>query len=227
MLSLCFPCTFPMLSLYFPFLFFFLCFFYSLSCFSTPLSFFFFLLLLPCPFLLSFENFVNPDVLIFARDGTIRLFNAKKGELLNKFDDHKGAITGLAILKLIVASSSTGGDPPPPPLPFLSPGCLSLLNHIHSRTDHTVKLWDLKTGQVKKTFTDHKDEVTCLTGADKILITGSRDHSVCFFDTDPGELVFRLEGHTGPVTAVILDGHTIASSSEYTPLFAPSHRFFD
>ena len=70
--------------------------------------------------------------------------------------------------------------------------------------DHTVRLWDARTGQQTRTLTGHTNIVTGIAIApdDTWLVTTSWDHTARVWDTRTGEEIHTLTGHTDIVTAV-------------------------
>lgn len=68
-----------------------------------------------------------------------------------------------------------------------------------SRNQHTVQLWDLRTGRCLDT-----SEGTYLVGNGRVAVTASRD-KVLVWDLDTGGLLHRLIGHALPVRAVSLN----------------------
>jgi len=51
--------------------------------------------------------------------------------------------------------------------------------------DKTLKVWDLKTGEEKKTLTGHTDWVMCLIPVSKNqVVSGSVDDTIKFWDID-------------------------------------------
>jgi len=60
---------------------------------------------------------------------------------------------------------------------------------VSGSRDNTVKLWDLQTGGVVKTFQGHTNMVTSVSiSADCTTIaSGSIDNTVCLWDTQTGE----------------------------------------
>src|SRR4029079_10312916 len=71
-------------------------------------------------------------------------------------------------------------------------------------TDHTVRLWDVATGNQKTKLEGHTDVVNCVSfspgGA--ILASGSADHSVRVWDVVTGKQKLELQGHTKAVLSV-------------------------
>ena len=84
--------------------------------------------------------------------------------------------------------------------------------------DHTVKVWDVGTGQERATLKGHADPVTsvALSGDGKTLASGSVDRTVKVWDVGTGQERATLKGHTDPVSSVALsgDGKTLVSGSE-------------
>ena len=78
-------------------------------------------------------------------------------------------------------------------------------------------MWNLATGECKKTFTGHANCVLCmaLTSDNKTLITGSNDCTVRVWDLATGECRQTLTGHTGLVYCMALttDNRTLITGS--------------
>ncbi|MBW4493569.1 MAG: hypothetical protein KME26_10895 [Oscillatoria princeps RMCB-10] len=84
--------------------------------------------------------------------------------------------------------------------------------------DGSVKLWDLKTGQVQRILLGHSLAVNCVAiSADgKVLASGSGDKTVKLWNAHTGELLQTLEDHAERVAAVAFspDGKTLVSGSQ-------------
>ena len=98
--------------------------------------------------------------------------------------------------------------------------------------DRTVRLWNANTGELIKTLTGHVENVntvafspdgsTVASGSGKLLyLGGGEDSGTCvgqeirLWNTNTGELIKTLIGHTSVVNSVVFspDGNTIASAS--------------
>ncbi len=82
---------------------------------------------------------------------------------------------------------------------------------------NTVKVWDLKTGNIVKTFAGHTDWVygAKITKDMKTLITGSFDQTIKIWDFKTGKLLHTLTGHKDGIAALSLspNDQLIASAS--------------
>jgi WD40 repeat protein len=89
---------------------------------------------------------------------------------------------------------------------------------ISSARDHTIKIWDVATGQVKKTLTNHTLDVycACLSHDGKIMASGSTDTRIILWDANTFEPIRELKGHTGAVREMEFspDDKTLASAAE-------------
>ena len=70
--------------------------------------------------------------------------------------------------------------------------------------DNTVKLWDSKTGRIKKTLKGHSGIVFSVDFSpdDLMALSGSTDNTLKLWDLNQGKSVKTYRGHTGYVTAV-------------------------
>lgn len=89
---------------------------------------------------------------------------------------------------------------------------------VSGSEDNTIKVWDLKTGQVNHTLTGHTDSVRSLSLSPdgQTLASGGGDNTVKLWDVQTGALRYTLSGHSGTVWSVACDrtGQTLASGSE-------------
>ena len=79
--------------------------------------------------------------------------------------------------------------------------------------DHTVKVWDVATGECLRTLEGAGGRVLACAGG--TLASGSADQTVKVWDAATGECLRTLEGHSDPVWSVAFDpsGGTLASGS--------------
>jgi WD40 repeat protein len=83
--------------------------------------------------------------------------------------------------------------------------------------DETIKLWDVKTGNLLQTFTGHSDSVWSVAYSPdgQTLASGSRDMTIKLWDVKTGNLLQTLSGHSGWVRSVAYspDGQTLVSGN--------------
>src|SRR5262249_42601209 len=70
--------------------------------------------------------------------------------------------------------------------------------------DKTVKLWDVATGDLKKTLTEHTADVYDVTFSPKgdLLASAGKDKTIKLWDARTAKLIRTLEGHTDIVRSV-------------------------
>ena len=96
-------------------------------------------------------------------------------------------------------------------------------------SDHTIRLWDVKTGEVKDILQGHTASVNSLTFDSKgvRLVSGSSDGTIRLWDVKSGELLRTLEGHSDTIRDVVFSpngkmlasgggGFEYASNKDYT-----------
>jgi hypothetical protein len=83
--------------------------------------------------------------------------------------------------------------------------------------DHTIKVWDLKTGQCTATLIGHGGLVGPLVVFDGELFSASADRTIKVWDLKTGQCTATLIGHGGPVFSLaILDGKLFSGSADRT-----------
>jgi len=83
--------------------------------------------------------------------------------------------------------------------------------------DHTVKVWDLRTGQELRTLTGHNSSVlsVAVTPDGKKVISGSADNTIKVWDLETGQQLLNLTEHKEGVNALAVtpDGKKIVSGA--------------
>ncbi len=97
---------------------------------------------------------------------------------------------------------------------FFSPDGNTIISCNH---DNVAKAWDVKTGNILKTFAGHSDWIYSvkLSPDMKTLITGSFDKTIKIWDYQQSKLLHTLEGHKEGISTLALspDNRFIASAS--------------
>ncbi|KAF2820482.1 sulfur metabolite repression control protein-like protein SconB [Ophiobolus disseminans] len=93
--------------------------------------------------------------------------------------------------------------------------CLQFDNEIliTGSYDATVKVWDIKTGEVLRTLRGHTQGIRCLQFDESKLITGSLDHSIKVWNWRTGQLIKTLHVHEDGVIALHMADKLLASGS--------------
>jgi WD40 repeat protein len=86
-----------------------------------------------------------------------------------------------------------------------------------SSEDKTIKLWNLRTGELLHTLTGHSDKVTsvAISSDGQTLASGSLDKTIKLWNLNTGQLLGTFTGHSELITSVAIspDSQTLASSS--------------
>jgi F-box and WD-40 domain protein 1/11 len=81
--------------------------------------------------------------------------------------------------------------------------------------DHTIKIWDVDSGECIRTFIGHTDLVRTLSFDSRRLVSGSYDQSIKVWDMDTGKMLIDIkDAHKSWVFHVALDAGRIISASQ-------------
>ncbi len=96
-----------------------------------------------------------------------------------------------------------------------SPDCTKILS---ASNDGLLKLWDVGTGEDKKTFVGHSFEVTaCAFSPDgKNILSGGNDHTMKLWDVETGAEILTFKDHLFGINACTFspDGKKVLSASD-------------
>jgi WD40 repeat protein len=88
---------------------------------------------------------------------------------------------------------------------------------VSASEDRTLKVWDLGTGQARRSLKGHTSRVYCVavTADGRFAVSASEDRTLKVWDLGTGQARRNLEGHTAEVSgvAVTADGRFSVSSS--------------
>ena len=122
-----------------------------------------------------------------------------------------------------------------PPEPPLRPWCIRTLNEhifhancvcvdpygqtaISGGVDHTLRVWNLETGECTRTLEVHAQPVMCIE-MDIIrhrVLSGGADGTLLLWDLNSGSIIYTLEGHIGATRGVCIspDGRSAVSGGD-------------
>ncbi|MDD3401693.1 MAG: metallophosphoesterase, partial [Eubacteriales bacterium] len=92
---------------------------------------------------------------------------------------------------------------------------------VSGSLDHTIKIWDIESGQCLRTLEGHTETFTCVACLPdgKRCVSGSKDNTIKIWDIESGQCLCTLEGHTDTITCVacLPDGkRCVSGSNDYT-----------
>lgn len=85
--------------------------------------------------------------------------------------------------------------------------------------DATIRVWDINRARETdnlislREFRDHARAVTCIKLKGGKLFSGSSDKKICINDVEKEVLLSTLEGHTGSIVSLVVDGYRVLSGS--------------
>ncbi|KAI5279259.1 hypothetical protein KEM54_004252, partial [Ascosphaera aggregata] len=68
--------------------------------------------------------------------------------------------------------------------------------------DRTIRVWNIRTGQCLRTFTDHEKGIACVQTDGNTIISGSNDYTIRVFNRIIGKQIATFTGHHGLVRTV-------------------------
>jgi F-box/WD-40 domain protein MET30 len=84
--------------------------------------------------------------------------------------------------------------------------------------DTTIKIWDIKTGELIRTLEGHRAGVRALQFDDAKLISGSMDRTLKVWNWRTGDCILTLAGHSDGIIGLHFAGHFLASGSSDTTI---------
>ncbi|CAO3635951.1 unnamed protein product [Cunninghamella blakesleeana] len=140
-------------------------------------------------------------------DHTIKLWDISKKQCISELHGHYGDIQKLLPVPLLPSQhlllpstsssnhhSSTSTQPKENPSIY-SPFILSCSN------DHTIRLWNIHSGQCMNTLFGHMDHVTCMACDDLRIVTGSKDGTIRIWSYNGDNLhVFHINDSVHSIT---------------------------
>ncbi|MFM7428050.1 MAG: BTAD domain-containing putative transcriptional regulator [Elainella sp.] len=121
-------------------------------------------------------------------DGTVKVWDSQTGDCLQTLTGHTQGVWCLAWAKRSPASDCETG------LPLLASGS----------EDHSIRLWDLSTGQCLHTLHGHHNGVLRLAWSPdgRTLASSSDDATIRFWDSQTGHCIRILQGHQNSVWGI-------------------------
>ena len=77
---------------------------------------------------------------------------------------------------------------------------------VSASSDNTLKIWDVKSGDLLKTLHGHQGSVVscCLSSDDRFIVSASEDRTLKIWDVESGALLKTLQGHQDGVMSCCL-----------------------
>ncbi|KAH9440829.1 hypothetical protein Pst134EA_033006 [Puccinia striiformis f. sp. tritici] len=98
--------------------------------------------------------------------------------------------------------------------------CLQMDDHqiITGSRDRTIKVWDTKTRECRRTLVGHKGSVLCVRYDATVLLSGSSDSSVFVWDKSSWKVKMELVGHRSGVLDLAISPTSFVSCSKDTTI---------
>jgi WD40 repeat protein len=190
----------------------------------------------------------SPDGQKFASgsdDQTVRIWDIKSGKCISTLEGHSGCVRSVTFShdgKLLASGSEDGtvkiwdvdaakslktltghvgkvwsvAFSPIPPTPLIKGGEGGIL--VSGGEDNTIKIWEVDTGECRKTLTGHENWVRSVAfSADGLrIVSGADDNAVKVWDVYTSKCDLTLQGHENWVRSVAFstDGQEIVSGGD-------------
>src|SRR5262245_42276401 len=120
----------------------------------------------------------------------------------------------LIVIGLLVASAPIFAEEANPPFHELKGhegSVLSVVFTLDGKTlvsssrDHTIKIWDVASGELKKTLTNHTLDVYSVVFSHdgKLMASGGKDLNIILWDAATFEPIRTLKGHTDAIRCLV------------------------
>jgi WD40 repeat protein len=167
---------------------------------------------------------VTPDsrhAVSASRNGSLRVWDLQTGQLLSTLVAQESSVNAVV---LELDGPQDENRPVQVALPIEVSAVAVSSNGRHALSgcyDQTLRLWDLQTGQLLRTFVGHEDKVSAvvITAGGRQALSASHDRTLKLWDLQTGQLLSTLAGHEDGVSAVAVtpDGrHAISASGDRT-----------
>ncbi|KAL4978194.1 WD40-repeat-containing domain protein [Aspergillus desertorum] len=115
-----------------------------------------------------------------SKDNSICIWDRRSGTLMKKLLGHRGPVNAVQLRGDLIASASGDG---------------------------VAKLWNVTSGLCVKEFSSKDRGLACVEFSDdaRTVLAGGNDRAIFQFDANTGQLVKKIEGHTGLVRSLHLD----------------------
>ncbi|KAJ7581009.1 F-box/WD repeat-containing protein pof1 [Mycena floridula] len=161
---------------------------------------------------------IDPGKMLFSAsdDGTIRLWDLTLRTCVRQFTGHVAQVQSMKLLPPDGCGSEESQDDESSNSPSLAeqtarPPIRNKPVLISGSLDNTVKIWDIETGDVIRTFFGHIEGVWAVASDKMRLVSGSHDRTIKVWSREEGQCTATLVGHHGAISCLALGEDKIVS----------------